>query len=308
MPIFPGAATEAQFEALTEEQLRPGVTALLAELDMADQRVERFEDGSLPVYAVGDELVLKLFPPVHLDEVATEAGVLRALDGKLPIPTPHLARTGEVDGWGYVLMSRLTGESLSSVWGQLTGEDKDALAQRLGEALAALHRTPAPDLGPADWSDFIATQRANAVERQRSAGLAEEWLEQIPAFLAEVELGTPEPVLLHTEFMRDHLLVQRGPGGWALSGIFDFEPAMRGAPEYDLVGVGVFVAGGDLAFFRRLLLAYGYTPEQLDTDFARRCLAYTLLHVYSNLPWYLKVMPEPARPTLDALAQRWFGA
>lgn len=308
MPFFPEAATEAQFEALTDEQLRPGVTALLTELGLTGQQVERFEDGSLPVYAVGDELVLKLFPPVHLGELDTEAGVLRPLHGLLPIPTPHLDRTGEVDGWGYVLMSRLVGESLSSVWPRLTGEDKNALAQRLGEALAALHRTPAPDLGPADWSEFIANQRASAVERQRNAGLADEWLEQIPDFLAEVELGTPEPVLLHTEFMRDHLLVEHGPEGWALTGIFDFEPAMRGAPEYEMVGVGVFVAGGDLALFRRLLLAYGYTPDQLDADFARRCLAYTLLHVYSNLPWYLKVMPEPARPTLDALAQRWFGA
>ncbi|MGC7095580.1 phosphotransferase family protein [Amycolatopsis lurida] len=307
MPIFPEAATEEQFKALVDEQLRPGVTALLADLGLAGRRVERFEDGSLPVYAVGDDLVLKLFPPVHLDEVGTETSMLRALDGRLPIPTPHLDRTGEVDGWGYVLMSRLTGESLSSAWPRLTDEDKDALAPRLGEALAALHRTPAPDLGPADWSEFIATQRAKAVQQQRKAGLADEWLEQIPDFLAEVELGTPEPVLLHTEFMRDHLLVRREADGWALTGLFDFEPAMRGAPEYELVAVGVFIAGGDLAFFRRLLLAYGYTPEQLDADFARRCLAYTLLHVYSNLPWYLKVMPEPERPTLDALAQRWFG-
>ncbi|AXB47525.1 aminoglycoside phosphotransferase family protein [Amycolatopsis albispora] len=306
MPFFPEAATEDQFEALTNEQLRPGVAALLAELGLTDRTAVRFDDGSLPVYAVGDDLVLKLFPPVHLSELGTEAGVLRALDGRLPIPTPRLDRTGEFDGWGYVLMSRLAGEALSGVWPNLTDEDKEAVAQQLGEALATLHRTPAPDIGPADWPEFLAARRAKAVEQQRRAGLAEEWLAQIPGFLAEVDLGTPSPVLLHTEVMRDHLLVQRGADGWALTGLFDFEPAMRGAPEYELVGVGIFVAGGDRAFFRRVLLAYGYTPEQLDADFARRCLAYTLLHVYSNLPWYLKVMPEPEQPTLNALAQRWF--
>ncbi|MBP2181207.1 phosphotransferase family protein [Amycolatopsis magusensis] len=307
MPFFPEAGTEEQFEALADEQVRPGVAALLDELGLTDREAERFGSGSLPVYAVGGDLVLKLFPPVYLNEVGTEAGVLRALHGRLPIPTARLDRTGEFDGWGYVLMSRLPGETLSSAWPQLTQSDKESLAQNLGEALAALHRTPAPDLGPADWSAFLETQRANAVQRQEKAGLAGEWLAQIPGFLAEVEFGTPEPVLLHTEFMRDHLLVSREADGWAVTGLFDFEPAMRGAPEYDLVGAGIFVAGGDRAFFRRLLLAYGYTAEQLDAEFARRCLAYTLLHVYSNLPWYLKVMPEPEQPTLDALAQRWFG-
>jgi hypothetical protein len=33
----------------------------------------RFEDGSLPVYAVGDDTVLKLYPPVHQVECALES-------------------------------------------------------------------------------------------------------------------------------------------------------------------------------------------------------------------------------------------
>jgi hygromycin-B 7''-O-kinase len=43
--------------------------------------------------------------------------------------------------------------------------------------------------------------------------------------------------------MREHLLTAKGPGGaWRLSGLIDFEPAMRGEREYDFVGVAVFVA------------------------------------------------------------------
>lgn len=36
-------------------------------------------------------------------------------------------------------------------------------------------------------------------------------------------------------------------------------------------------------------------------------LAHTLLHVYSNLPWYLRELPAPPEPTLESLAQTWFG-
>lgn len=37
-------------------------------------------------------------------------------------------------------------------------------------------------------------------------------------------------------------------------------------------------------------------------------MAYTLLHVYSDLNWYLRSLPTPPSQTLDALAETWFGA
>ncbi|MEV6906605.1 hypothetical protein [Amycolatopsis sp. NPDC051071] len=88
-----------------------------------------------------------------------------------------------------------------------------------------------------------------------------------------------------------------------LAGLFDFEPAMRGAAEYDFVAVGLFVSGGDKDFLRRLLSGYGVTP---DEEFSRRCLAYALLHVYSNFTWYLRVLPAPEEPTLESLARAWW--
>ena len=35
--------------------------------------------------------------------------------------------------------------------------------------------------------------------------------------------------------------------------------------------------------------------------------AYTLLHLHSNLPECLSELPAPPEPTLDSLAQTWFG-
>jgi hygromycin-B 7''-O-kinase len=32
-----------------------------------------------------------------------------------------------------------------------------------------------------------------------------------------------------------------------------------------------------------------------------------LLHVYSNLPWYFRVLPAPPEDTPDSLAETWFG-
>ncbi|GAB3475971.1 phosphotransferase family protein [Amycolatopsis cihanbeyliensis] len=312
MESFPPADTEEQYEALTEGRLRVPVERLCRELGLYASPV-RFADGSLPVYAVGDRHVLKLYPPAFAGEAKVESTALRAVQGKLPIPTPAPERVGEADGWEYLLMRRLTGVSLANVWPRLSVVDKQELAPRLGETLAALHRVTDPalaDLEPRDWPGFIAAQRASAVDRQRAAGLREEWLEQIPCFLDSVddaELGKPEPVLLHTEFMREHLLMTEGGTGWTVSGLFDFEPAMVGAPEYELVAVGLFVSCGDADFLRALLLGYGYSADRLGERLSRRLLAYTLLHRYANLPWFLSRLPAPPEPTLDALATTWFG-
>jgi hygromycin-B 7''-O-kinase len=86
-------------------------------------------------------------------------------------------------------------------------------------------------------------------------------------------------VLLHTEVMREHLLVSEGPGGaWRLTGLIDFEPAMRGEREYEFVGVGVFVAEGDARFLAGTLASYGYDRDQLGPDLRRRLLAWGILH------------------------------
>ncbi|MET9265716.1 aminoglycoside 3'-phosphotransferase/choline kinase family protein [Amycolatopsis sp. NPDC004079] len=308
--MFPPAATAAESGQLTREGLLPAVRDLLRSLGEPGEPVP-FDDGSLPVYAVGDQLVLKLYPPVYLDELTTERTMLEVLHGKLPIPTPGVVHAGTRDGWGYVVMERLPGRTLKQVWPELSTADKLALAPKIGEALSTLHsvRDPALSaLAPRDWTAFLAGQREKLVDHHRKTTLDEHWLAQLPEFVDAVDLGTPETVPLHTEVMRDHLLVTREGDDWRLSGLFDFEPAMRGAAEYEFGAVGLFVSGGDPAFLRSLLLAYGYHPADLGPDFSRRCLAYTLLHVYSDFRWYLDVLPAPEKPTFVSLADAWWGA
>ena len=108
-----------------------------------------------------------------------------------------------------------------------------------------------------------------------------------------------ERVLLHTEVMREHLMVS--PGTWTLSGLLDFEQAMTGDRAYEFVTVGLLVSRCDPRLLGRILAAYGrnFDPREL--------LAYTLLHAQSNLPESLKEFPAPPEPTLDSLALAWFG-
>jgi hygromycin-B 7''-O-kinase len=296
--VLPPAATNEAFRAVCRTL---GVDAA---------GLARYPAGSRPVYESGD-LVLKLFPPVAgWPDHRIEAALLPVLAGRLPAATPRVHAAGEQDGWGYLLMNRLAGLPLDTVWDRLPAGDRDRLARDLGETIAALHEVPPPEIAgwwPGDWPAFVARQRAHVVGEQLGLGLPTTWADQIPGFLDDVGLPTRAPVLLHTEVMREHLLVRQDAGGaWRLSGLIDFEPAMRGDREYEWAAVGVFVAEGDGAFLGRTLTAYGYPRDQLDRALRRRLLAWLLLHRYSNLTWYLDRLPGPDRPALDALAESWF--
>ena len=309
--MLPAADTRevARIVCKDESALRPGVDQLCRLLGLSTVGLARFAAGSQPVYATGD-LVLKLFPPMSLATCRVEASILAAVEGRLPTPTPRVRAVGEHDGWGYVLMSRLIGVQLDTVQKQITAKDRYYLADHLGETIAALHQVSPPlmeNWWPGDWATFVAEQRISSAARHQKLCLPSAWADQIPGFLDQVALPYGALVLLHTEVRRQHLLVAQAHGGiWRLSGLVDFDNAIRGTREYEFVGVGVHVARGDSRFLRRALTAYGYTRGQLNGDFRRRLLAWAILHKYSNLAAWLRRLPKPGRPTLASLADRWF--
>ena len=305
--MLPAVRTDAEWQAVVwdEEIVRPAAEDLAARLGLAGAGLRRYPGGSRPVYAVGGRCVLKLYPTVSAPDGVREARVLEYLGGRLPVATPGLLACGEYEnGWRYVLMSQLPGTGLDAAWLAIPRPDQDRVASQAGELLAALHALdPGPlhgVLGPADWADFLADQRATASERQRVVKLPGRWLSQIEGFLASVPTAPGrERVLLHTEVTREHLLVNSDT--WTLSGLLDFETAMTGDRAYEFAAAGLFLPRGDPRLLGRLLAAYGrsFDPREL--------LAYTLLHVHSNLPECLTAFPAPPEPTLDSLAQAWFG-
>ena len=309
--LLPTAGSPADWDALLADDaaLAGGVQAILRRLGLAARPALRYDSGSLPVYAVGDDHVLKLYPPDETQHAAVEARVLGFVHGRLPLPTPAVIATGQQDGWHWLLMSQLRGRRLVEAWPDLQPRERDRAADDLGRALASLHALDAAALAglPPPWAAFADAQRASAVARQRARGLGEAWCAQIDGFLDRwMPPPMDRPALLHTEVMREHLTVARGPDGWRLNGLFDFEPAMLGDPMYEFASVGLFVACGDTRFLRRALRAYGLADAEHVAALSNRFMAHALLHRYGNLRWYLERLPAPGATTLEQLAARWW--
>jgi hygromycin-B 7''-O-kinase len=264
----------------------------------------RYADGSMPVFAVGHEHVVKLFPAASRRNRDNERDALALLSGRLPVATPALHASGELEEWSYIVMSQLPGVSLEPAWAGLAQRERLALAGQVGALLRALHalETDGAALPHAvAWDELMTRRRAVCVEVAGRSGADPTWVARIESFLASVELAAGACAFLHTEVMPAHLLAREG----RLSGLVDFEPAMLGPPEYELASIGIFFSMGDRAVMARLLDAHGSAAPGLE----RRLMAYALLHRYSNLRWYLERMPPgPGVASFDHLAIQWFGS
>lgn len=104
--------------------------------------------GSNLVASVGDTRVVKLFPPFLRYQWDSERVALAVLHGALaPVVTPELLHVGELDGWPYLVMTRLEGVSLEDAWRQATAAEQVQLLGQIGALIAQVH---ALDPGPID--------------------------------------------------------------------------------------------------------------------------------------------------------------
>lgn len=311
-PLFPLVDSYESFlrSPRDEGSYRAGVEAICRRHGLPTDRLTRYAGGSTIVFAIGTGHVIKLFEPIFSDAARTEQAVLEHVHGRLSIPTPGVRFADELEGWRYVVMDQLRGGALVDVWPAIPAGERTSLCERIGGAVAELHALDIPAALPGpDWPSFVAHQAERCVEQHRGNGLDERWVRQIPGFLAGHDLGAlaeAAPVLLHTEIMREHVLVEEQGGRWQLSGLFDFEPARTGAAEYDLASVGIFLAASEPGLLRAFLLGYGLDPAGLDAALQQRILLHALLHRYGNLRWNLDRLPPRSATTLRELAAEWF--
>lgn len=292
---------------------RASLEAICSRHRLPADSLSLFTKGTAVVAAAGEAAVIKIYRPEDALDRAREARACELLGGALAVPTPEVLATGELEAAPYLVMRRLPGKPLDEAWPEIGGRDRIRLLEELGAATRQLHSIALHDPGALalDWPTFLESQVASAADRQRQRGLEESWVAGIDDFLARSRLLATPPapsVLVHTELMRDHLMVEPGPGGWRLCGLIDFADSLAGHPRYELPSVGLFVSCGDPALLRRFLLGYGFAAPELTPDLTQELLAWALCHRYANLPWYLgRMPPEPGADQLETLAERWFG-
>jgi hygromycin-B 7''-O-kinase len=246
-----------------------------------------FSTGTNLVIGLGDELILKLFPPVCCGQFVSERAALALLRGRLGLPIPEIVFEGERDGWPYLVITRLSGVLGSEAWPSLPEDQKEIVLAQIGATIADVQRVPVGELSLIEprWDRFIAAQIAGCRARHVRLGLPPKFLDGLDDLLREVPtlipLDTP-PVILTGEYIPENFLLSRDGANWRLSGLIDFGDVMTGWGEYDLLGPSAFMAAGKPRRVLSLLEGFGYSAADIDAALKRRLMALMLLHRASD--------------------------
>src|SRR6266705_537095 len=219
--------------------------------------LRRSPDGENIIFFVDETFVVKIFAPFR-ENYLREKEALDFAQGKLSIRTPELIQTGDIEGWSYLVMRQLAGHASREVWTSMNRRDRLGIVSHLGVAMRELHTHAAP-LQTAlnrDWPGFIEHQALESVERQRSCGAKPEWLESMPAYIAErlALLPPNRAVFLHGDIHAGNLLLTQAGGCWKINGLIDFGDSLCGLQEYEFVAPGVLMVQGDRELQRAMLL------------------------------------------------------
>lgn len=272
----------------------PGLRVICQRHRLAGDRPLPLDGGTNPVFATPAGLVIKLYAPLWPDWFESERAVLSCAHGRLGVATPEIVAEGELDGWRYLVVTRLDGVELHEVWPELDRRNQLAIARSVGELIARLHALPAAGLERLSrpWPEFVAHRIERCVAQHRERGSPESWVRQLPEYLDRLPPLHPRdftPVPLGGDIHQWHLMAAERHGRWELAGIFDFDDAMTGFREYEFARPAAFLTPGRPELLRSLLLAYGFREHALDEALAGRLFAYVLLHRYAVLRLVLKV-------------------
>jgi hygromycin-B 7''-O-kinase len=255
-------------------------------LSCADPHV--FSMGTNLVVALDQRLVLKIFPPMLRHQFVSERAALGRLQDRLSIQIPRIVFEGERSGWPYLIMTRMNGVSGEEAWAWLSEDQRESVLAQVGEIIAEVQRVPVGDLSQLQpqWAQFIPKQIEGCRARHERLGLAQRYLDGLDHFLRDAATLIPvnaAPVILTGEYNPENILLEEHSGNWRLAALVDFGDVMTGWGEYDLLGPGIFAAGGMPGRVRSLLRGFGYSNAIAVPELRRRLMTLGLLHRFSNL-------------------------
>lgn len=242
-----------------------------------------FAAGSALVAAVSDEAVIKILQPPCREEWDTEQWALSrmpSLSSDLGIEIPRLLAANVDDsGWSYIIMSRVPGIQMDQAWPSITQENRLALMNEIGKLMAFVHQNSSVENQLEKWNSFLSSQKEKCQNRHRELKMPEWFIDGIPEYIGKFSKRVFRPVLLTGEYTPFNLLVTEVNGQWKLTGMIDFADAFVGDPEYDLIGPGVFLGGGDPTLVNSLVKGYGL---KMNDGLRQRLMSLHLLHRFSH--------------------------
>ena len=277
--MLPSVPDLAAWRALRRDLAtqRPAFEAIAARHGLAASEISPLDKGTHLVWSTGRS-VIKLFVPLWNEDANLETQLLGMVSGT-GLPVPQLEARGELEGWRYVVMSRVPGENLGVAWRRLDDGGRSRLASHLGEAMAALATMTRAGLEARAITQeaLIAERLERVLSDQRERGADEALDAELRQFLVELPPLVPsENVVLHADLTDDNVLVS----GDRVTGIIDFADAFVGPATYEFAAPACFVTRGSPGHRDAMIRGRGFDPTP---ELIRTIQAWAILHRYGHV-------------------------
>src|SRR6202048_3330381 len=156
-----------------------------------------FLTGTNLVVGLGQEFILKIFPPILRDQFGSERIALTQLRGRLSVPIPEILFEGERDQWPYLVITRLPGILGTQAWPALPEDQKERVLGQIGETIAEVQRVPLGELSRIEprWDQFMFKQIEGCRVRHARLGLPQRYPDGFDDILREaatlIPMNTP---------------------------------------------------------------------------------------------------------------------
>lgn len=273
---------------------------------------QRIPHGANALFALGDDIVVKLVPPNWRRQGEKECIVAPLLDGKLSLATPRLLGAGTVDNWVFVISSRLRGTSLATIWPALDADQKRPIMRQVGTLLREL-RSSECDAGMAirvEWQEYIRTLSASCLARHQRKGMPVHLAEQVMPYLDAAGDFAPagQARFIHLDIHPWNLMAHQEQGRWRLCGLLDFGDAIVGnSDRFELLTPLMFMAQGDASLAQTMFDAYGLRDDVDAPTLRRQLMASALIRPDSDVGFCMRQVPSTGpRDTWEQIALQLF--
>lgn len=282
-------------DLLPEREWVAPLLEICARHGLPSDALAAFSSGSDVVWGAGD-VVIKLTTPRWAAQMASERRALEHVAGRLSVTTPRLLHHGELEGWPYLVMSRVAGIAVAERWPALDRARRLKLAAELGAVLRELHGLAA--CTDDDWPAFWARCRADVARRHDEPDVPPELVRGIEPFLSrQGELDGEGRCFLHTEYLDQHVLLD---GRARPTAVIDFADTQVGPAPYDFAAPVEFIFKGERGLLRAFLDGYGADAERYAPD---ELLAWALCHRFGRLRRMLEAVAPAVPRDLPELAR-----
>ena len=181
----------------------------------------------------------------------------------IPVPKIYAFHHPENKEEGYMIMEKIKGIRLDTIWEALGKEEKLEITKKIGKLLSSIHSIKFDKFGIIKEKGEIKTDAAfyfrQQGERIQFSPFLREYLIQnlkdiarllsykhvSPEFISkfmyyivknlEIIDYSDKPTLVHGDLMPGHIFVEKKDGNYEITGIIDFEFAMSYSPEWDFI-------------------------------------------------------------------------